>query len=137
MILVTGGTGFVGGYVVHALRSAEKDVRVLVRDPRKAERLEVWGASVARGDVTDAAGVRAAMENSEVESKEEQHRQNKHNPGEGRCFGGSRHCHEHGERERKSREALGVRPDLNGPPPAHREPERFLFSAGETEPLRQ
>ena len=62
MILVTGGTGFVGGYVVHALRSAEKDVRVLVRDPRKAERLEVWGASLARGDVTDAAGLRAAVE---------------------------------------------------------------------------
>jgi len=62
LILVTGGTGFVGGYVVHALRSAEKDVRVLVRDPRKAERLEVWGASLARGDVTDAAGLRAAVE---------------------------------------------------------------------------
>jgi len=62
LILVTGGAGFVGGYVVHALRSAEKDVRVLVRDPRKAERLEVWGASLARGDVTDAAGLRAAVE---------------------------------------------------------------------------
>ena len=62
MILVTGGTGFVGGHVVHALRSAEKDVRVLVRDPRKAERLEVWGASLARGDVNDPTGLRGAVE---------------------------------------------------------------------------
>jgi len=62
LILVTGGTGFVGGYVVHALRSAEKDVRVLVRDPRKAERLEVWGAAPAQGDVTDGASLRTAVQ---------------------------------------------------------------------------
>jgi uncharacterized protein YbjT (DUF2867 family) len=62
LILVTGGTGFVGGHVVHALRSADKDVRALVRDPRKAERLEVWGAAPAQGDVTDGASLRTAVQ---------------------------------------------------------------------------
>ena len=61
MILVTGATGFVGGHVVHALRAADKDVRCLVRDPRRAERLRAWGCELAEGDVTNPASVRAAV----------------------------------------------------------------------------
>ena len=62
MILVTGGTGFVGGPVVHALRAAENDVRVLVRDRRKGARLEAWGAVLTEGDVTDPMSLRAAVD---------------------------------------------------------------------------
>jgi uncharacterized protein YbjT (DUF2867 family) len=59
-ILVTGGTGFVGTAVVHELRARDLAVRVLVRGPRSAERVQAWGAEVAYGDVTDAAAVLAA-----------------------------------------------------------------------------
>jgi NADH dehydrogenase len=62
MILVTGATGFVGGHVVHALRADDRPVRVLVRDRRKAERLQAWGCEVAEGDVTRPETLAAAIE---------------------------------------------------------------------------
>jgi NADH dehydrogenase len=52
VILVTGGTGFVGGHVVEALRGRGLDVRCLVRDPARAGSLTELGAELARGDVT-------------------------------------------------------------------------------------
>jgi uncharacterized protein YbjT (DUF2867 family) len=61
-ILVTGGTGFVGGHVIHALRAEERPVRALVRDLRKAGRLAGWGCELVEGDVTDAASLRRAVE---------------------------------------------------------------------------
>jgi len=61
VILVTGGTGFVGGHVVHAIRADGKDVRCLVRDRRRAETLRAWGCELADGDVTNPASVRAAV----------------------------------------------------------------------------
>jgi NADH dehydrogenase len=60
MILVTGGTGFVGPHVVHALRARELPVRVLVRDTSHGTRAAAWGAELAVGDVTDPASLRAA-----------------------------------------------------------------------------
>jgi uncharacterized protein YbjT (DUF2867 family) len=59
-VLVTGGTGFVGTHVVHALRARERPVRALVRDMRRAGRLTAWGAELVVGDVTDPASLRAA-----------------------------------------------------------------------------
>jgi uncharacterized protein YbjT (DUF2867 family) len=61
-VLVTGGTGFIGPYVVHALRARETPVRALVRDPARATRLAAWGVELAPGDVTDPASLRAACE---------------------------------------------------------------------------
>lgn len=61
-ILVTGGTGFVGGHVVHALRAEDRPVRALVRDARKGSRLAGWGCELVEGDVTDAAALRRAVE---------------------------------------------------------------------------
>ena len=60
MILVTGGTGFVGPKVVHALRAAEKPVRCFVRKP--SETLAAWGCELAEGDMTDAESLRRAVE---------------------------------------------------------------------------
>jgi NADH dehydrogenase len=61
-VLVTGGTGFVGPHVVHAMRARDVPVRALVRDPRRAARLASWGAELVTGDVTDAASLKSACE---------------------------------------------------------------------------
>jgi NADH dehydrogenase len=61
VILVTGGTGFVGPKIVHELRAQGYDVRCVVRDRRRASRLEAWGCELAVGDVTDAGSLRAAV----------------------------------------------------------------------------
>ena len=61
-ILVTGGTGFVGHAIVHELRAQGRDVRALVRDPQRAQRLASWHAELATGDVTDPASLGAALD---------------------------------------------------------------------------
>jgi uncharacterized protein YbjT (DUF2867 family) len=65
-VLVTGGTGFVGPHVVHALRSRDVAVRALVRDPARAGRLAAWGVELVRGDVTDPVSLRAACEGADA-----------------------------------------------------------------------
>jgi uncharacterized protein YbjT (DUF2867 family) len=66
VILVTGGSGFVGGHVVHELRGRELPVRCLVRDPRKASRLAAWGCELVQGDMTDPAALRRAVEGADA-----------------------------------------------------------------------
>jgi NADH dehydrogenase len=61
-VLVTGGTGFVGPHVVHALRAGDTPVRALVRDPSRATRLAAWGVELVTGDVKDPTSLRAACE---------------------------------------------------------------------------
>ena len=67
-VLVTGGTGFVGSGIVHALRAEDRPVRCLVRDARKASRLASWGCELVEGDVTDAASLRRAVEGCSSDS---------------------------------------------------------------------
>ncbi len=59
-VLVTGGTGFIGPHVVHALRARDLPVRVLVRDAKRGSRAVAWGAEVVEGDVTDPASLARA-----------------------------------------------------------------------------
>jgi uncharacterized protein YbjT (DUF2867 family) len=66
VILLTGGTGFVGRKIAHALRAASRDVRCLVREPRRAKTLSTWGCELARGDVTDPATLRRAVAGCDV-----------------------------------------------------------------------
>ncbi|MBV8562826.1 MAG: complex I NDUFA9 subunit family protein [Actinobacteria bacterium] len=65
-VLVTGGTGFIGPHVVHALRAREVPVRALVRDPSRATRLAAWGVELVRGDVTDPASLATACAGADV-----------------------------------------------------------------------
>ena len=66
MILVAGGTGFVGTSVVHTLRATGQPVRVLARKPEKHEQLRAWGCEVVQGDMTDADSLRRAAEGCEA-----------------------------------------------------------------------
>ena len=61
-ILVSGGTGFVGTGIVHALRSEGRPVRCLIRDLSKASKLASWGCELIEGDITDVAALRSAVE---------------------------------------------------------------------------
>jgi uncharacterized protein YbjT (DUF2867 family) len=68
VILVTGGTGFVGPRIVHALREREQFVRAIIRRPRdrSSATLASWGAELVPGDMGDAASLRRAVEGAEV-----------------------------------------------------------------------
>jgi uncharacterized protein YbjT (DUF2867 family) len=66
MILVTGGTGFVGPKVVRALRERDEPVRALVRDRGRGALLETWGCKLVEGDMTDAASLRRAVDECEA-----------------------------------------------------------------------
>jgi NADH dehydrogenase len=68
VILVTGGTGFVGPRIVHAIRAAGKPVRALVRKPssRAAQQLRSWGCELVEGDVTRPETLREAVAGCEA-----------------------------------------------------------------------
>lgn len=54
-VLLTGGTGFVGGHIARRLRARGFGIRALVREPARAGELEELGAELISGDVTDAS----------------------------------------------------------------------------------
>ena len=66
MILLTGGTGFVGRHVVRALRDSDRPVRCLVRRPDKAAKLTELGTELVEGDMTDPASLRRAVEGADT-----------------------------------------------------------------------
>jgi NADH dehydrogenase len=65
MVLVTGGSGFVGSHVVRRLIDLQMPVRVLVYNRRRAEkegRLKGLPVELVQGDILRAATLKAAME---------------------------------------------------------------------------
>lgn len=62
LILVTGATGQQGGAVARSLLRRGQKVRALTRNPAKAAWLVREGVEVARGDLTDSASLRAALQ---------------------------------------------------------------------------
>lgn len=65
MILVTGGTGFVGSHLIRRLRQDSIAVRAVVRNPDKARVLKDLGANIVAGDITDRASMETAAKGCE------------------------------------------------------------------------
>jgi nucleoside-diphosphate-sugar epimerase len=66
-VLVTGGTGFIGGRLVEKLiREQHARVRVLVRDFRHAARIARFPVEMVAGSVTDASVVRRATQGCDI-----------------------------------------------------------------------
>src|SRR5512139_286610 len=68
MILVTGGTGFVGRHLILRLRKEALSVRAMVRDPRsvRARALADLGAEVVPGDIGNVPSLAAAAAGCET-----------------------------------------------------------------------
>ncbi len=60
MILVTGGTGFIGGHLVESLRAAGESVRCLIRPKRRSASFPA-GVEVAEADLVSGAGCSDAL----------------------------------------------------------------------------
>jgi NADH dehydrogenase len=65
MILVTGGTGFVGSHLLKRMRQDGLTVRAVVRNPAKATGLRDLGVEVVPGDVSDKASLEKAVQGIE------------------------------------------------------------------------
>jgi len=61
MILVTGGTGFVGTHLIRRLREQNIAVRVVVRNLNKVRLIEDLGVEIINGDVSDRTSLERAM----------------------------------------------------------------------------
>ena len=68
-ILVTGGTGFIGGRLVEKLiLEHNAQVRVLVRDFSRASRVARFNLQIIAGDISDESAVDEATKGCEVET---------------------------------------------------------------------
>lgn len=61
-IFVTGGTGFIGAYLVKRLAQTKHELHCLVRENSNTQLLKETGANISIGDVTDKASILKGME---------------------------------------------------------------------------
>ena len=70
LVVVTGGTGYVGSHAIAALAGAGHRIRVLARSPDRVPGalapLGIDDVETATGDVTDAAAVERALEGADA-----------------------------------------------------------------------
>ncbi len=65
MILVTGGTGFVGAHLIRRLRQEGLPVRALARHPDRVQPFKDLGIEVVPGDISDKVSLEKAAEGIE------------------------------------------------------------------------
>jgi uncharacterized protein YbjT (DUF2867 family) len=66
MIVVAGGTGLLGTRLVPLLAGQDLAVRVLTRNPDRAEHLIGPGVEAVRGDVRDPGSIRQALRGASI-----------------------------------------------------------------------
>jgi nucleoside-diphosphate-sugar epimerase len=64
-VLVTGGTGHIGSYIIPELIAAGHEVIGLARSDKSAAALSALGAKVRRGDISDLDGLKSAAAESD------------------------------------------------------------------------
>jgi nucleoside-diphosphate-sugar epimerase len=64
-VLVTGGTGHIGSYIIPELIAAGHEVTGLARSDESAAAVSALGAKVRRGDISDLDGLKAAAAESD------------------------------------------------------------------------
>jgi len=64
-VLVTGGTGHIGSYIIPELVAAGHEVTGLARSDESAAAVSALGAKVRRGDISDLGGLKAAAAESD------------------------------------------------------------------------
>jgi NADH dehydrogenase len=64
MLLITGGTGYVGGYILEALKGniPNDQIRIMSRDRASLDRLAAQGYDTTEGNVADVDDMRKAMQ---------------------------------------------------------------------------
>lgn len=65
-VCVTGGTGFLGSYLVRDLLAAGETVRVLARPSPRADRLAAAGVEIVPGDLRDASIMARAVKDADI-----------------------------------------------------------------------
>jgi uncharacterized protein YbjT (DUF2867 family) len=65
MILITGGTGFVGSHLIKRLRMNDITVRAVVRSPERAQALKNLGVDVVPGELSDSNSLEKAASGCE------------------------------------------------------------------------
>ena len=66
MIAITGITGNIGSQLAHILLAAQKQVRAVVRDPRKAQPWANLGCEIAQADINDAKALAFALQGADA-----------------------------------------------------------------------
>ncbi|HEV2583135.1 MAG TPA: NAD-dependent epimerase/dehydratase family protein [Ktedonobacteraceae bacterium] len=65
-VLITGATGLLGGHLIKELQQRGEEIRALVLPVENADKLKAQGVEVARGDITDASTLGAAVNDVEL-----------------------------------------------------------------------
>src|ERR1700735_3011737 len=65
-VCVTGGTGFLGSYLVRDLLARGTNIRLLARPFARADRLAAAGVEIVQGDLRDPDSIARAVKDADI-----------------------------------------------------------------------